>query len=180
MFDLMVVRRSDSDKFDFNHLIPMPQELRNVTPCFEPDGKGGVKKVDKESGNPPEGDEKAGWDEWFAGHVPVEKGKLDEWRSRYGATNWYDWSWNNWGTNNNAFSFSTDYKDGSAAKFNFDTKWEFPDPIAKALSKKFPSLVFVWTVDNEGKWQGPDYHATFMNTRAASWSGQTVTGRAIN
>jgi hypothetical protein len=143
MFDLMVVKRDGGDEFDFNRLIPMPQEIE------------GFLFLGFESGEhvPMDGDLLAG-DKL----VPVEKEKLDDWRTKYGATNWYDWACNNWGTKWNADDFRTDYQGGSLANFSFNTAWAFPNPIADALSKKFPSLRFVWKTFDEAFIQDPEYH----------------------
>jgi hypothetical protein len=53
-------------------------------------------------------------------------------------------------------------KGGPIARFEFDTAWAFPAPVAKALSRKFPTLRFVWTVENEGDMQFPDFRADIV------------------
>jgi len=138
MFDLMVVKRDSGDEFDFNHIMPMPQSLRDLTLMWSNNGL-----------MPHRGE--------LDDLVPVEKQELDDWRAKYGTTNWYDWACNNWGTNRNASNFSSNYDGGPSATFEFNTAWAFPNPIAKALSEKFPSLRFVWKVFNEGWIQDPEY-----------------------
>jgi hypothetical protein len=142
MLALMVVKRDDEDDFDFNHLIPMPQELRDLTLTYGNSGEV------VNHGNQLDGDDL----------VPVEKEKLDDWRARYGATNWYEWACNNWGTKWNACEFSMEeYSGGSTARFSFDTAWSFPEPIAKRLSQRFPMLHFAWKLYDEAECQDENY-----------------------
>ena len=138
MFDLMVVKRDSGDEFDFNHIMPMPQSLRDLTLMWSNNGL-----------MPHRGE--------LDDLVPVEKQELDDWRAKYGTTNWYDWACNNWGTKWNASNFRSNYDGGPSATFEFNTAWAFPNPIAKALSEKFPSLRFVWKVFNESLIQDPEY-----------------------
>jgi len=55
----------------------------------------------------------------------------------FGASTWYEWSIENWGTKWNAYSTS---QYGNAIAF--DTAWSMPDPIFRALSARYPKLTF--------------------------------------
>jgi hypothetical protein len=50
---------------------------------------------------------------------------------------WYDWSWKSWGTKWNAHNskYSANYPD---SVIYFDTAWDPPIPVFKALAKRFP------------------------------------------
>lgn len=65
----------------------------------------------------------------------------------YGATDWYDWHINNWGTKWNAYEAKL-LNDNS---IGFQTAWSTPVDIVKALSLQYPSLQF------EVKYADEDY-----------------------
>ena len=60
-------------------------------------------------------------------------------KRKYGATSWYDWACDNWGTKWNAGSvYWSDQND----IISFDTAWSIPLPVYKELAKKFPTVKF--------------------------------------
>ena len=67
-------------KFEFQNLIPVPEELLSTTKGYR-EGLGGTWTVDKD-GN----------------EIEIPESKLQEWKDKYGATNWYDFCCNKWGT----------------------------------------------------------------------------------
>ena len=69
----------------------------------------------------------------FRGNLGVEE------MAKYGEDNWYDWSIENWGTKWNACEASVLYrKDGVIVTFN--TAWNFPLPIIKAIKEQYPDI----------------------------------------
>lgn len=58
-------------------------------------------------------------------------------KEKYGYYTWYEWDINNWGTKWNAYE--SYYADGCAF---FQTAYNAPKPIIKALSEKFPDTSF--------------------------------------
>jgi len=64
--------KSDDNDFDFNNIIPMPNELSDTVSGSE--------------------NAKPDW----------QKKQSEKLKAKYGADNWYDWSNNNWGTKWNA------------------------------------------------------------------------------
>ena len=62
----------------------------------------------------------------------------------YGSKDWYNWCIDNWGTKWNACD-SEIYDD----TIEFDTAWDFAEPIAKALFKKYPNLNMKWEFSEE-------------------------------
>ena len=54
----------------------------------------------------------------------------------YGATTWYDWSINNWGTKWN----SCEIWKGDDHGFQFSTAWSAPHLVIEALAKKYPDV----------------------------------------
>lgn len=69
---LQTMLKSDDNEFDFNNVIPMPNELSDTV-------------SGSENAKP----------EW-------QKEQSKKLKAKYGADNWYDWSINNWGTKWNA------------------------------------------------------------------------------
>ena len=51
---------------------------------------------------------------------------------------WYDWSWNNWGTKWNAYE--EEYDGGNT--ISFLTAWAPPHEVIEALSEQFPGVYF--------------------------------------
>ena len=57
----------------------------------------------------------------------------------YGASDWYEWRRNNWGTKWEAYD--QQHEEGSLV-YEFNTAWTSPIEVIKYLSKKFPTSVF--------------------------------------
>ena len=75
--------KSDENDFDFNNVIPMPNELSDTVSGSE--------------------NAKPDW----------QKEQSEELKAKYGADNWYDWSIDNWGTKWNAIRTCVELNDGS-------------------------------------------------------------------
>ncbi|MBS1722539.1 MAG: hypothetical protein JSS66_05970 [Armatimonadetes bacterium] len=69
----------------------------------------------------------------------------DEMTAKHGAPDWYEWNRRHWGT-----KWSLDPDDivvmdtgsNTAFELSFNTAWSPPDGVVKALSEKFPDLLF--------------------------------------
>lgn len=69
---------------------------------------------------------------------------------KYGATSWYDWSINNWGTKWNAYHTSTgDMDDENTYTLYFQTAWSHPYPVLEKLVSMFPELEFDYKFADE-------------------------------
>jgi hypothetical protein len=147
----------DDTAFDFNRLIPMPEELHNCGPI------GTMSRIadDLLAGN---GIGDFAQYRWVkeAGIVTVEQlcahwnydynevvalGKLrQENREKYGCADWYEWHNNNWGTKWNAcnvhFSYKPEYK---GTVLVFDTAWAPPMPVMEKLFAMFPDHEFKYS-----------------------------------
>ena len=93
---LAKVTTSES-QFDFNGIIPMPDDI-------------------------------------FKGNLGYEE------RRMYGAKNWYDWSWDNWGTKWNAYEITVERDYDDQLRVEFLTAWSEPEPIFYALNEQYPDL----------------------------------------
>ena len=80
---LQTMLKSDDNEFDFNNVIPMPNELSDTV-------------SGSENAKP----------EW-------QKKRSQELMNKYGADNWYDWSIMNWGTKWNAIDTEVEQRDGT-------------------------------------------------------------------
>ena len=80
---LQTMLKSADNEFDFNNVIPMPNELSDTV-------------SGSENAKP----------EW-------QKKRSQELISKYGADNWYSWSIENWGTKWNAIDTEVEQRDGT-------------------------------------------------------------------
>ena len=128
--------RGEDSTFDFNKLILMPEELNLVSGSDETIARSCAvarragKKTSDEYEKP-----------WATGRSFEEWADLGEKYlsniEKYGASTWYDWSWNHWGTKWNA---SDPWWDDYSVTFN--TAWNTPEPIFKKISELFPDAPF--------------------------------------
>jgi len=69
---------------------------------------------------------------------------------KYGASDWYQWQVNNWGTKWDASGSYLDYCDEESACWYFETAWSPPEGIYNELSRRFPDLSISWFFDEPG------------------------------
>lgn len=67
-------------------------------------------------------------------------------RELYGSDNWYDWSYENWGTKWNASDSSRE----SDIVLTFNTAWAHPFPIINKISRMYPDNEFLIAYADEG------------------------------
>lgn len=131
----------DITEFDFNRLIPMPEELniecgsmgeRGLVYLYDHTGDENEKQIIAKayaSENTFNNIETARQSDTYEVDV-IEMGKryLSNYK-KYGYCTWYRWAIDNWGTKWNACNTSVDEK-----SIYFDTAWSFPAPIFAKLS----------------------------------------------
>lgn len=61
---------------------------------------------------------------------------------KYGADNWYDWKWMNWGTKREAYDGGIEILDDNYVVLRFQTAWTLPDPVFAVMGKMYPDLAF--------------------------------------
>lgn len=126
--------------FDFQKLIPCPQELLNTPEVSYPDSEPEKKKA--------------------------RQAEQESLKKKYGAAGWYDWCVKNWGTKWTA-SYCSVESDASGLIYKFETAWAPPTPVILMLSKKFPELTFVHEAHEEGGcW--PSFEEVIVNGVATS------------
>ena len=80
---LQTMLKSNDNDFDFNNIIPMPEELKDTV-------------SGSESAKP----------EW-------QKEQSKQLKAKFGADNWYDWACDNWGTKWNSVDTEVEQRDGT-------------------------------------------------------------------
>lgn len=64
----------------------------------------------------------------------------------YGATTWYDWCCDNWGTKWNAYENEQEDED----TISFETAWSNPEPVMLKLSEMYPDVTIEhWWADED-------------------------------
>jgi len=130
-FDTHIVKtENDEDYFDFDTIIPFPEELAGTT----------------SPNSPPRVDGR---------EVPHDSVQYKVWKKtsealieKYGCDNWYDWKTSNWGTKWGAYDFG--WFESRENYFTFQTAWSTPDPIFEKLAEMYPGLRFEIDVCEEG------------------------------
>ena len=92
--------------------------------------------------------------------VAVSDKEMKELKDKYGADNWYDWAYTNWGTKWNSYDLQVAELKGKTLKYVFDTAWDLAHGIYVALSKKFPNVTI--KIRASGEIDNP-YTATYKN-----------------
>lgn len=153
--------------FDFNNLVPMPEELKGIQCMHSGEGDMFYRTEDLEKA---EVKDLAFAD--FEGDFPmprvptpewVQKNRLDEFTVRrllkeYGAAYWYDWCVENWGTKWPASEVDTKVV-ADRLVFNFFTAWDPPFPIISKFmehAKKTGGRV-EWQFQYEEDYMQEDY-----------------------
>ena len=135
-----------TDKFDFNRIIPMPEELEDFTsPVKIVSDKEFIKqeKEYKEWLNTPE-DKRS---PFFSRGMTQEMS--NRFKREYGADNWYNWSVENWGVKWNSSDVSFDGGE-DWLRFEFMTPWGPPEGICAKLRELFPDLDISWFYKEPG------------------------------
>jgi len=130
------IRGKDDDgnvvEFDFNKIIPMPEELNiasNGTAMMVEDLKR-LKKTELPA-------------TWRGREVTQQMRKDAEPYlanlQKHGYVTWYDWCVDKWGTKWGAYKIGVKADD----TIQFDTAWSTPLPIFEALAARFPDIEFI-------------------------------------
>lgn len=72
---------------------------------------------------------------------------------KYGATTWYEWCCDHWGTKWNAYDVTVGKTDDNEVTFHFQTAWSPPMPVLDALAKKFPKahIRLIWCDEGDDR-----------------------------
>lgn len=138
---------------DFNVLIPMPEELKNIEASSLGDNGYALYARYMHGSAGCSEEEKARLEAYLRQGVDNktwELGKLYYENSvNYGFTTWYGWANANWGTKWNAYDCT---HNNTAHEFEFLTAWCSPEPIIEKISERFPDITIVhrWADEDVG------------------------------
>lgn len=118
----------ESDVFDFEHFLPVPEVLWSVTaPVTVVETEAEAEKINRD------------WERDYGGLAKVAKKKAitreesNMFLREYGATNWYDWSLVNWGVKWNSGGADIMHSDDNRFVVRFDTAWNEPNAFIEHL-----------------------------------------------
>lgn len=142
--------KGEEGDFDFNTVIPFPEELNKLTAefkVFETQAEVDTYQAEQEA-------QYKNWPDFFAAQYEGKTHALTleqhtELVRKYGPhLDWYNWKIAHWGTKWGAYD--TERRDDETLKF--ETAWSFPEPVVVALSEKFPDteLVFEYADEDAG------------------------------
>lgn len=142
-------------RFDFNKIIPMPDSLDIEMGSLEEIAIEAVmRKLSKERFAFPGKNyctmSDKEFQEWLHGRNEEDLAKIGlQYISNkvlYGATTWYDWRYQNWGTKWNSYDNALVSED----TIEFNTAWSMPEPIMLKLSEMFPEIrIQHWWADED-------------------------------
>lgn len=123
-------------RFDFEALLPRPKEFEGII--------SGHSKID--------GVDCRCWRDIDGKSVPVPQEELDDLTERFGASNWYDWNVQKWGTKWNVpgDEMSVDSSSKTILQYSFDTAWSPPLPVLAEAARQFPTLSFTIHYEEPG------------------------------
>jgi hypothetical protein len=135
--------KSQDEIFDFNRIIPMPELLKHTG--------SGNRTIDGQSITAwyviNDKDQFPG-DDGVRRFTPAEEAILKE----IGHSDWYSWSFDNWGTKWNACRTELAecvFAEPSYVEIRFDTAWSAPLPVFHEMFEAFPKLSFICSWQNE-------------------------------
>lgn len=117
------------DNFTFTIAVPMPDELRYTNSPNTIISDEEYKEREKN------GTTRESRNELFTTYYHTQAHMYD-FRRKYGATNWYDWAWANWGTKWDADCYSVSVSENSIV-VGFTTAWNPPVGWLESLCDKF-------------------------------------------
>ena len=103
----------EDDVFSFAHMVPMPEELKSVQ-C----GGGTTICTQEEYDN-----WKPSGDEWRDATRPITQEMADDYKERFGCSNWYDWAYIKWGCKWNRSDAYLNCNDEGMIEISFETPW---------------------------------------------------------
>lgn len=127
---------------DFNKIIPMPKELKNVRSPVQIVTKEEYISAKKQRAQ----DIKEKKNDCFVTTLPLTQELNDKYMRKYGSNNWHDWAVANWDTKWDAYDIGQ-WEDN---KITFYTAWSPPLNVIEKLSEKFPNAIFELKFADEG------------------------------
>lgn len=148
------------ESVDLTVYLPLPQELQGtrsptmiVSQAEYDENKAYV--AQRLANTAPEDVEKLDWDYEFSKRSGCLTAALSkEYRAKFGADNWYDWHIQNWGSKWGAYDATEwdviEAETGATGSIFYNTAWSPLEAYFLAVSKQFPTLVFLHEFADEG------------------------------
>ncbi len=130
--ELLSFVKGEDREFDFNKIAPIPKELEGTQSPLRIISQ---EEYDKQEERIAKGELTDNEKNWGLSRGLTQE-LADEYRTRFGASDWYDWQCDNWGTKWNAYEVT--HFDNV---IEFQTAWSTPYPIFVKLSKLFPDVL---------------------------------------
>jgi len=126
-------------QFDFNGVIPMPDELKKGAEMSTEDFLDGKEIKDYEL--------------VMGKYVPKDLKIRKMLVIKYGSDNWYDWAKDHWGTKWNAYDVEICQNEESTLQVDFTTAWDSPREIVEKISDYCQryNLSLDWSAHHEGE-----------------------------
>lgn len=150
---------ADEPDFDFNRILPMPQELTETTSgsmgsigydAFYGDCSAILQYPWVKNEGITTGEELMGFLDEKDPNYRIEGTKYYQNIQKYGVPTWYEWAVEHWGTKWNAGNVCIEELSDTRLEVYFDTAWSFPTPIIRQMIAMFPQLSFDGQADEEG------------------------------
>lgn len=160
--DVLAAIKSEERVFDFNRIIPMPPELdiesggkTMMALALHDDARAASELPLFQMRNP-----ELRTIEELRAHLRTQHPDLDDFAAKvrsnldkYGATDWYGWCPEKWGTKWNAYQGIAGKTDDHTAIVHFETAWAPPMPVLDKLAAMFPAVDFrlIWCDEGSDK-----------------------------
>ena len=154
------------NQFDFNGIIPMPDELHDtVSPPQIVATDEEAKKINEEYKEKNKGNTFPGTDQYYRAISEAEQERRIK---EHGAVNWYDWANKHWGTKWNAYDVHYfdhgEDENGAFLVLELDTAWGPPENIFEKLEEQGMTINGQVTGEVDEPWEigdgGPFYRET--------------------
>lgn len=139
---LFIAKDKEGILFDFNAVIPMPEELKDT---ISPSPRTLIQAKEK----PYDWVDEKDIERVIAVRVAQFENKA-KYIKKFGADNWYDWSINHWGTKWNSYNCSVVGESKGMLRLHYNTAWSPAKPVFDKLAEMFPQLSFEMRVLDEG------------------------------
>ena len=134
--NLVATLTGETTRFDFNKVIPMPEELSGISSpvlAFKT-------KVEVETYNTA-----------YEHRGAITHAKHKALLKKYGHADWYNWSIENWGCKwNNGDDIAIEDEEEGYIRYSFETPWGPPEGIYHALKEQYPEVQITWFYDEPG------------------------------
>ena len=141
----MLKHLEDGDnKFSFNKILPIPEELKGTRSPAKIVSEAEYKKIQYDKNF------RADPNPMFADKGAITQKMSDDWKERFGADNWYDWTTTKWGTKWGAYEVTIEEPEslldrgegfGKVVVY-FQTAWSCGYMVLANLASQYPTIEF--------------------------------------